>query len=97
MSSVAKKYSVSHFCAAARLTAGSALENLFSIAFKTATGITSASNFDLQTTSTRGCQTACTINTTGFFAGPTAERAGLTYSIVDTKTVIGAAAFKRQP
>jgi hypothetical protein len=62
----------------------------------TATGGTSSSSFDLLTTPTGGCQTACTIATTGFFAGPTAERAGVGYSIVDNKTVIGAAAFRRQ-
>jgi hypothetical protein len=64
----------------------------------TATGTTTSSNFSLGTTPLPGsCQTACAITTDGFFAGPTAERAGIGYSIVDGKTVVGAAAFRKQP
>lgn len=63
----------------------------------TAVGSTTTSSFSLASTPTPGsCQTACTITTSGFFAGPNAERAGLGYSIEDTKTVVGAAAFKKQ-
>jgi hypothetical protein len=63
----------------------------------TAAGTTSASSFSLVTTPKPGsCQTTCTITTDGFFAGPTAERAGVGYSIVDGKTVVGAAAFRKQ-
>jgi hypothetical protein len=59
-------------------------------------GTTSASSFSLATTPTAGsCQTACAITTDGFFAGASAERVGVGYSIVDGKTVVGAAAFRK--
>jgi hypothetical protein len=61
----------------------------------TASGSTSSSSFSLATQTSTGCVGACTITTAGFFAGPSAERAGVGYSIEDTKTVVGAAAFKR--
>jgi len=60
-----------------------------------ATGSTFTSDFSLFTTSSSGCASACTIATSGFFAGPSAERAGVAYTIQDTKTAIGAAAFRR--
>ena len=63
----------------------------------TATGTTSSSSFSLATTPAAGsCQTACAITTDGFFAGASAERVGVGYSIVDGKTVVGAAAFRKQ-
>jgi hypothetical protein len=62
----------------------------------TATGTTGAAAFSLATTPTSGCVTNCVIRTDGFFAGASAERAGVGYSIQDSKTVIGAAAFRRQ-
>ena len=61
----------------------------------TAAGATSASSFSLATQTSTGCVGACTITTGGFFAGANAERAGVGYSIEDTKTVTGAAAFRR--
>jgi len=60
----------------------------------TAGGTTSSSSF-LLATQTSNCPPPCNITTSGFFAGATAERAGVGYSIEDTKTVVGAAAFKR--
>jgi hypothetical protein len=60
-----------------------------------AIGTTTTSDFGLATTSSTGCASACAIATSGFFAGPSAERAGVAYTIQDTKTVIGAAAFRR--
>ena len=62
----------------------------------TASGSTSSSSFLLATQTSGGCAGACNITTSGFFAGPSAERVGLGYSIEDTKTVVGAAAFKKQ-
>ena len=62
----------------------------------TAAGSTTSSSFSLATQTSTGCTGACNITTSGFFAGPNAERAGLGYSIEDTKTVVGAAAFKKQ-
>jgi len=62
----------------------------------TAAGITSSSSFSLAT-QTSNCA-ACNITTSGFFAGASAERVGLGYSIEDAgtaKTVVGAAAFKK--
>jgi hypothetical protein len=43
------------------------------------------------------CCTGCSAGVTGFFAGTTAERAGITYHIADDrlKDVLGAAAFKK--
>ena len=41
----------------------------------------------------------CNITTEGVFAGPNADRAGVGYSINDSanaRTVVGAAAFKKQ-
>jgi hypothetical protein len=61
----------------------------------TAIGSTSSSSFSLATQTSTGCVGACTITTAGFFAGASAERVGLGYSIEDTKTVVGAAAFKK--
>ena len=61
----------------------------------TAAGTTSSSSFSLATQTSTGCVGACSITTTGFFAGASAERAGVGYSIEDTKTVVGAAAFKK--
>ena len=62
----------------------------------TAIGSTSSSSFLLATQTSSGCSGACNITTSGFFAGTSAERVGLGYSIEDTKTVVGAAAFKKQ-
>jgi hypothetical protein len=61
----------------------------------TAAGTTSTSSFSLATQTSTGCVGACNITTSGFFAGPSAERAGVGYSIEDTKTVVGAAAFRK--
>jgi len=61
----------------------------------TAIGSTSSSSFSLATQTSTGCVGACAITTGGFFAGASAERVGLGYSIEDTKTVVGAAAFKK--
>jgi hypothetical protein len=64
-----------------------------------ASGATSSSNFSLATTpsSVSGCLNSCTITTAGFFAGASAERAGLGYTVDDiSKSVLGAAAFRRQ-
>jgi hypothetical protein len=61
----------------------------------TAGGTTSSSGF-LLATQTSNCPPPCNITTSGFFAGANAERVGLGYSIEDTKTVVGAAAFKKQ-
>ena len=62
-----------------------------------ATGATSAAAFSLATTPISGCANpTCQIQTAGFFAGPSAERAGLAYTIDDVnKAVVGAAAFRR--
>jgi hypothetical protein len=62
----------------------------------TAAGTTSSSSFSLATQTSTGCVGACVITTGGFFAGANAERAGVGYSIEDTKTVTGAAAFRKQ-
>jgi FecR protein len=62
----------------------------------TAAGTTSSSSFSLATQTSTGCVGACTITTAGFFAGANAQGAGVGYSIEDTKTVTGAAAFRRQ-
>jgi len=63
-----------------------------------ANGSTSTSGFSLAANpaTVSGCATNCFIQTNGFFAGASAERVGLGYSIEDTKTVVGAAAFKKQ-
>jgi hypothetical protein len=61
-----------------------------------ANGATSAAAIALSTTPISGCANACAIQTGGFFAGPSAERAGLAYTIDDVnKAVVGAAAFRR--
>lgn len=58
---------------------------------------TASSSFSTGLVPTQGCVNAgCTTDISGFFAGPTAERAGVGYTIDDAKRVIGAAAFKRQ-
>ena len=62
----------------------------------TAAGTTSSATFSLATQTSSGCVGACTITTGGFFAGASAERAGVGYSIEDTKNVVGAAAFRKQ-
>jgi len=62
----------------------------------TAAGTTSSSSFSLATQTSTGCVGACAITTAGFFAGANAQGAGVGYSIEDTKTVTGAAAFRRQ-
>jgi hypothetical protein len=65
----------------------------------TAAGTTSTSSFLLATQTSSGCVGTCTIGTAGFFAGASAERAGVGYSITDTgsaKIVNGAAALRRQ-
>ena len=63
-------------------------------------GSTASANFSLASTPTSGCVAGgCAIQTQGFFAGPTAERAGLGYTIDDTtrsKQVVGAAALSKQ-
>jgi FecR protein len=59
---------------------------------------TRSSSFSTALVPTQGCVNAgCTTDINGFFAGPTAERAGAAYTIDDAKRVIGAAAFSRQP
>jgi hypothetical protein len=45
---------------------------------------------------TSGCVSACSASVSGFFAGTSAERAGLGYNIRDDKQLIGAAAFRKQ-
>jgi hypothetical protein len=62
----------------------------------TAAGTTSSSSFSLATQTSTGCVGACTITTAGFFAGANAQGAGVGYSIEDTKTITGAAAFRKQ-
>jgi hypothetical protein len=58
---------------------------------------TQSSLFSTAQVPTTGCANAgCTTDISGFFAGPTAERAGVGYSIQDSKPVIGTAAFRRQ-
>jgi hypothetical protein len=58
---------------------------------------TRSSLFSTTQVPTQGCVNAgCTTDISGFFAGPTAERAGVGYSIQDSKPVIGTAAFRRQ-
>lgn len=47
--------------------------------------------------SASGCATICSASLSGFFAGPAAQRAGVGYTIVDDKQVVGAAAFTKQP
>jgi hypothetical protein len=63
----------------------------------TATTTNVSSSFQLNNFSgVAGCAGACCSATAnGFFAGASAERAGLAYQITDTKTVQGAAAFAR--
>ena len=59
---------------------------------------TRSSSFSTTSVPTGGCANAgCTTNISGFFAGPTAERAGVGYTINDASRVVGAAAFARQP
>ena len=62
----------------------------------TAAGTTSSASFSLATQTSTGCVGACTITTAGFFAGANAQGVGVGYSIEDTKTVTGAAAFRKQ-
>jgi hypothetical protein len=65
----------------------------------TAAGSTSSSSFLLPTQTSSGCAGTCDIQTAGFFAGASAERVGLGYSINDSgtgKTALGAAAFRKQ-
>lgn len=58
---------------------------------------TVSSSFSTALVPTQGCVNAgCTTDISGFFAGPTAERAGAAYTIDDAKRVVGAAAFRRQ-
>jgi hypothetical protein len=45
---------------------------------------------------TSGCMSNCSASVAGFFAGASAERAGLGYTITDDKRVVGAAAFSRK-
>jgi len=48
-------------------------------------------------TSGSACSSVCTASVDGFFAGSSAERAGLGYNILDTtKTIVGTAAFAKQ-
>ena len=64
----------------------------------TAHGTTASSNFLLATQTSSGCVGTCDIQTAGFFAGASAERVGLGYSINDPgtgKTAVGAAAFRK--
>ena len=62
----------------------------------TAAGTTSSSSFSLATqTPTRVRRRLLHHHYGGFFAGASAERAGVGYSIEDAKTVVGAAAFKQ--
>jgi hypothetical protein len=64
----------------------------------TGAGTTSTSNFLLATQTSSGCVGTCDITTSGFFAGASAERAGVGYSIKDNgsaRIVNGAAAFRR--
>jgi hypothetical protein len=63
----------------------------------TGTGCTSGSVFSMfgTVTSSAGC-CSCTSSVGGFFAGASAERAGIAYRFQDdTKTVLGAAAFQK--
>jgi hypothetical protein len=66
----------------------------------TGTGCTSASVFSMfgTVTSSAGCGACgCTSSVGGFFAGSSAERAGIAYHFQDaTKNVLGAAAFQKQ-
>jgi hypothetical protein len=62
----------------------------------------STSNFSLSASSITGCAASCSAFIQGFFAGPSAERAGVGYHITDsdfetfTKDVLGTAAFAKQ-
>jgi len=64
----------------------------------TAAGSTSSSSFLLATQTSSGCVGTCDIQTAGFFAGASAERVGLGYSVNDPgtgKAALGAAAFRK--
>jgi hypothetical protein len=62
-----------------------------------ASGTTRTSSFFLTTGNISGCDSACGAMTEGFFAGASAERAGVAYHILDSGAgVVGAAAFQRQ-
>jgi len=62
-----------------------------------ASGTTRTSTFSLTTGTISGCLSACNAMTQGFFAGASAERAGVAYHIQDSGAgVVGAAAFTKQ-
>ena len=65
----------------------------------TGTGCTASSSFQLVTSVTGSggaCGCGCSSNVQGFFAGASAERAGVNYHISDSfKNVVGAAAFTK--
>jgi FecR protein len=69
--------------------------------FVNASGTSMTSSFSLSAVSGTGsgCSSGCTGSVQGFFAGATAERAGVGYRIQEVsglyKTVVGAAAFKK--
>jgi hypothetical protein len=62
----------------------------FSGAFTLASGITPLTP--------ASCMSGCSAGVNGFFAGNSAERAGLAYHILDdiSANIVGAAAFKKQ-
>jgi hypothetical protein len=61
-----------------------------------AAGSTRTALFTLTTTSI-SCPN-CSANVQGFFAGANAERAGIGYQFIDgSRTILGAAAFTKQP
>ncbi len=62
----------------------------------TATTTNVSSAFSMSTFTVAGCASpCCSASANGFFAGASAERAGVTYQVFDTKTVQGAAAFAK--
>jgi hypothetical protein len=56
------------------------------------------SGFSASNLATSGCFSTCDTDISGFFAGPMAARAGLSYLISDTArgTTIGTAAFTKK-
>jgi hypothetical protein len=64
-------------------------------AWKATTTNVGSSFSSFTTTSLTGCSCGCSASASGFFAGASAERAGVVYQINDLKTVIGAAAFSK--
>jgi hypothetical protein len=59
----------------------------------------SLGNVTVAGTGRDACSSACSANVDGFFAGPDAARAGLTYQVIDSgqgRNILGAAAFAKQ-